>query len=136
MDEPGETLSLILFSGTDDKLTSASTLVVGAAALGRRVDILLQFWGLDAFRSDNLRSDHGVAGDAPSDGAARMHSAHLAHWADIFSQAKEIGDVSINACAQSMEALGIKQEQLDPMVDGVEGIAAFMAEANGPVVFI
>jgi len=136
MDEPEETLSLIIFSGTDDKLTSASTLVVGAAALGRRVDILLQFWGLDAFRADSVHREHGVAPEAPSDGARRLHDAHLAHWADVFAQAKEVGEVSIHACAQSMDALGITEQQLDPLVDGVEGIAAFMAEANGPVVFI
>lgn len=136
MDEPGETLSLIIFSGTDDKLTSASTLVVGAAALGRRVDVLLQFWGLDAFRADHVRDDHGVAPEAPSGAGEKFHAAHLAHWADVFSQAKEVGDVRISACAQSMEILGITQQQLDPLVDGVEGIAAFMADAGGPVVFI
>ncbi len=136
MDDAGDTLSLILFSGSDDKLTSASTLVVGAAALGRRVDVLLQFWALDAFRSGSLRADHGVAPDAPDGGSARFHQAHLAHWADVLAQAKEVGEVRINACAQSMDALGIAPQQLDPLVDGVEGIAAFMAEATGPVVFI
>jgi len=135
MDDTDSPLSLIIFSGTDDKLTAASTLVVGAAALGRRVDVLLQFWGLDAFRSDSVRSDHGLAADAANHGAA-LHKEKLAHWADVFAQAKEVGEVSIHACAQSMEALGITGAQLDPMVDGVEGIAAFMAEASGPVVFI
>src|SRR5579864_9437105 len=64
MDDTEQPLSLILFSGTDDKLTAASTLVVGAAALGRRVDVLLQFWGLDAFRTDSVRTDHGLAPEA------------------------------------------------------------------------
>src|SRR5690348_15529380 len=128
--------SLLLFSGTDAKRTAASTRVVGAAALGRRVDVLLQFWGLDAFRSGNLREDHGVAPEAAPQRRQRLHDAHLAHWADVFAQAKEVGEVSIHACAQSMEALGIAAAELDPMVDGIEGIAAFMADATGPVVFI
>ena len=136
MDEPGESLSLIILSGTDDRLTAASTLVVGAAALGRRVDVLLQFWGLEAFRGDRIRAPHGVDPAAPPDGAARFESAHLPHWADVLSQAKEVGEVSIHACAQSMEVLGITPEQLDPLVDGVEGIAAFVAGVEGPVVVV
>lgn len=136
MDQPAETLSIVLFSGTDDRLTAASTLVVGAAALGRKVDVLLQFWGLDAFRADRIRADHGVAADAPPDGAERVRTGHGAHWADVLSQAREIGEVGIHACAQSMEMLGIDAKDLDPMVDGVEGITAFMAEAEGQVVFI
>jgi peroxiredoxin family protein len=36
MDEHEQPLSLVLFSGTDDKLTAASILIAGAAALGAR----------------------------------------------------------------------------------------------------
>jgi peroxiredoxin family protein len=136
MNDQAESLSMIIFSGTDDRLTAASTLAVGAAALGRKVDVLLQFWGLDAFRGDNLRSDHGVAPEATPEGAEAFRTARLAHWADVFAQAKEVGEVRIHACAQSMNALGITEQQLDELVDGVEGIAAFMADAEGPVVFI
>jgi peroxiredoxin family protein len=50
MDDEG-TLSIALFSGTDDKLSAAAPLAAGAAALGRKVDILLQYWALDAFRA-------------------------------------------------------------------------------------
>jgi peroxiredoxin family protein len=36
-----EALSLVLFSGTDDKLQAAAVLTVGAAAMGRKVRILV-----------------------------------------------------------------------------------------------
>lgn len=42
-----ETVSIVLFSGTDDRLQSAATLAAGAAALGRPVKIFLQYWGLN-----------------------------------------------------------------------------------------
>ena len=48
MDEP---LNLVLFSGTDDKLQAAAVLTAGAAALGKPVNIFLQYWALDAFRA-------------------------------------------------------------------------------------
>lgn len=50
MDDP--TLSLVLFSGTDDKLNAAAVLAVGAAAMGRKVNVFLQYWALGAFRAD------------------------------------------------------------------------------------
>ena len=43
-----ERFSLVLFSGTDDKLQAAATLAVGAAVMGRPVEIFLQYWALDA----------------------------------------------------------------------------------------
>jgi peroxiredoxin family protein len=136
MDDRPDTLSLVLFSGTDDRLISASTLVVGAAALGRKVDILVQFWGLDSFRRDRIREPHGVAADAPAHAAEVLAHHRGEHWADILSQAREIGDVRIRACAQSMEMQGLEKDDLDPLVDDVAGIAAFVAAAHGPVVFI
>ena len=36
-----------------------------------------------------------------------------------------------------MDLLDIKQDDLDPLVDGIEGVASFwIAAAEGPVVFI
>ena len=56
-----DTLSLVVFSGTDDKLTAAAVLAVGGAVMGRKVNVFLQYWGLDAFRADRIRKDHGAA---------------------------------------------------------------------------
>jgi peroxiredoxin family protein len=35
-----------------------------------------------------------------------------------------------------MEMFGISKDDLDPLVDDVEGVATFMLEATGPVTFI
>ena len=133
-----ETLSLVLFSGTDDKLTAAAVLAVGAAAMGRPVNVFLQYWALDAFRADRIRKDHGVAAEAGVEGATLVARAaeKNQHWADTLSQAKDIGEVAIHACALSMDLFDITKDDLDPLVDDVEGVAAFMADATGAVVFI
>jgi peroxiredoxin family protein len=131
-----ETLSLVLFSGTDDKLTSAAILAVGAAAMGRPVQIFLQYWALDAFRADRIRSDHGVAPEANEEQAALIRAHAEPHWSENLASAKDIGEVTINACPHSMETLGITQEELDPLVDGVIGVATFFMNADGPVTFI
>jgi len=137
MDEP---LNLVLFSGTDDKLQAAAVLTAGAAALGRPVNVFLQYWALDAFRADRIEADHGLAPEAGAAGRVAvdaLRSAGQASWAETFRQAKDIGDVDIQACSLSMDLLGIDEGALDAIVDGVEGVTAFhLSAGNGQIVFI
>ncbi len=134
------TLGLVLFSGTDDKLNAAAVLTAGAAAVGRPVHVFLQYWALDSFRASKIDADHGAAPEAGAEGRAamaEMRAAGQAPWADTFRQAKEIGDVTIQACSLSMDLLHLEHGDLDPVVDGVEGVAAFMfAAGDGQIVFI
>jgi peroxiredoxin family protein len=132
----GSTVSLVLFSGTDDKLNSAAVLTAGAAAMGRPVNIFLQYWALDAFRSDRVHDDHGVAPEAGPDGRESLRRHGGQHWSEIFRQAKDIGQVGIHACSLSMEMFGLKAEDLDPLVDDQEGVASFYMDVDGPVTFI
>jgi peroxiredoxin family protein len=135
-----ETVSIVLFSGTDDKLQAAAVLTAGAAALGRPVKIFLQYWALDAFRADRITADHGLAPEAGEAGRAAVDAAAKAgqaHWAETLRVAKEIGEVDIQACSLSMDILKLEQSDLDPLVDGVEGVAAFYINAGeGQIIFI
>jgi peroxiredoxin family protein len=137
MEQP---LNLVLFSGTDDKLQAAAVLAAGAAALGRPVNLFLQYWALDAFRADRIDRDHGLAPEAGPDGRAAvdgLRAAGQASWAETLRQAKELGGVDIEACSLSMDLLHLERQDLDPLVDGVEGVTAFyLAAGDGPVVFI
>jgi peroxiredoxin family protein len=129
-------LSLVLFSGTDDKLQAAAVLAVGAAAMGRPVDVFLQYWALDAFRADRILKDHGVAPEAGPDGARAMADQGKTHWSELLGQAKDLGEVRIHACADSMEMFHLTTDDLDPLVDGIWGVASFFMEADGPITFI
>jgi len=135
-----ETLSLVLFSGTDDKLNAAAVLTAGAAAIGRPVHLFLQYWALDAFRADRIAADHGLAPEAGAAGEAAVKAlaaAGQAPWHETMRQAKELGGVEIQACTLSMDLLHIDESDLDPLVDGVEGVTAFwLAASEGQVVFI
>lgn len=135
-----DSLSLVLFSGTDDKLTAAAVLAVGAAAMGRKVNVFLQYWALEAFEKDRIHKDHGVAPEAGPEGASILARASerdgQQHWSVLLDQAKSVGEVGIHACALSMDLFQITKDDLDPLVDDVEGVASFMGEATGPIVFI
>ncbi len=135
-----EPLNLVLFSGTDDKLQAAAVLAAGAAALGKPVNVFLQYWALDAFRADRIGADHGLAPEAGTAGRTAvdgLRAAGQASWADTLRAAKELGGVDIEACSLSMDLLHLEPNDLDPLVDGVEGVTAFYLNAgDGQVVFI
>jgi len=137
MDDP---LNLVLFSGTDDKLQAAAVLAAGAAALGKPVNVFLQYWALDAFRADRITGDHGLVPEAGDDGrlaVQALRAAGQASWAETLRQAKELGGVDIQACSLSMDLLHLDPTDLDPLVDGVEGVTSFYLNAGaGQVVFI
>ena len=53
------------------------------------------------------------------------------------SPAFDSDGVEIQACTLSMDVLGIEETDLDPLVDGVEGVTAFYLNAgDGQILFI
>jgi peroxiredoxin family protein len=133
-----DSLSLVLFSGTADKLHAAGTIAAGASAMGRPVNVLLMYWALDAFRADRIENDHGLAYDAARPRADEpVGQIGDIPWLETFRMAKELGEVSILACSGSLEVLGIDVSTLDPLVDASGGIASFlMAAEGGQLLFI
>ena len=77
-----------------------------------------------------------VAQGAMADDDA-LRAAGQAPWHETFRQAKELGGVEIQACSLSMDLLHLGPDDLDPLVDGVEGVTAFFVSAGDrQVVFI
>lgn len=126
-------MSIIVFSGTVDKLMAAATLATGGAAMGLDVDLFVTFWGLHAFRKDQVRTNMRLSADF-ADFAEPMMQAmqekHVPHWMDVLTQAKEIGEVRVRACSQTMELFGWKLDDLDPIVEDITGVAVFVDEAK------
>ena len=131
-------LSLVLFSGTDDKLMAAATLAAGAAAMDQQVNVLLMFWALDAFRKDRITTAHGLAYDAARPRPNEpVENVGALPWLETFRQAKEIGEMTIRACSGSLDTLGLDPTELDPIVDSAGGIASFlMASEGSQILFI
>jgi peroxiredoxin family protein len=102
--------------------------------------VFLQDWALDAFRRNRIDADHGLAPEAGEAGRVAvdaLRAAGQASWSDTLRQAKELGGIDIQACSLSMDLLHLTDADLDPLVDGVEGVTAFYLNAGeGPVTFI
>ncbi|MEN2975006.1 MAG: DsrE/DsrF/DrsH-like family protein [Candidatus Caldarchaeales archaeon] len=126
-------LSIIAFSGTDDKLYPVSILANGAAALGLDVEIFLTFWGLNAFRKDTLKKSMKISKDFEEVGpmvSKVMRDKNVPHWYDMLKQAKELGNVKVYACAMTYDLFNMKREDLADIIDGVVGVGEFLEKAK------
>jgi peroxiredoxin family protein len=126
-------MSLVVFSGTTDKLIAASTLATGAAAMGMDVELFLTFWGLEAFRKGAKTQPPRIAAEFADYGPVMMElmqAKHVPHWLDTLRDAREIGSVKVYACSATMELFGITQEDLEDVVDEVTGVATFIDRAK------
>ena len=95
---------------------------------------------LNTLQVDDSQTTSSYVGTPEENELAQFVSVVLADtedvWSELFRQAKDLGDVQIHACADSMEMFHITQTDLDPLVDGVWGVASFFMAAEGPVTFI
>lgn len=126
-------MSLIVFSGTVDKLMAVATLATGGAAMGMEVNIFLTFWGLEAFRKGAYRENMKISKDFEEYGPAAMQAMaekKVPHWLDTLKGAKEIGDVKVVACSMTMELFGHTLADMEDIVEDVTGVATFVESAR------
>ncbi len=125
-------MSIVVFSGTVDRLYPVAIMASGAVAMGTDVELFLTFYGLDAFRkgqpAKNQKMDVNYADLAPVL-AKLMREKNVPSWYDMLVKAKEMGNVKVHACAMTLDLMGMKKEHLDPIVDDVVGAAEFVDNA-------
>ena len=126
-------MSIIVFSGTVDKLMAASILTTGGAAMGLEVEVFLTTWGLEAFRKEGYKTNRKVSKDFEEYGPVMMEqmmAKKVPSWMENLTGAREIGEVKIYACSMTMELFDMKLEDLEPIVDDVTGVATFVERAR------
>ena len=133
METPSSKLSLILYSGTVDKLMAASILASGGVAMDMEVELFITFWGLEAFRKGAHQTNTTISKEFEAFGPAMMavmQEKQVPTWMDNLRQAKELGNLHVVACSHTMEMFDIKLEDLEDIVDEVVGVASFLASAE------
>ena len=129
----GGKISMIVFSGTVDRLYPVAILASGAAAMGMEVEIFLTFWGLYAFKKDMLYKNTRISSEYSEMAESVMRlfkEKNVPHWYDMLKQAKELGNVRVYACAQTYDIFGFKREDLADIIDGVVGVGEFLEKAK------
>ena len=102
-------VSIVLFSGTTDKLMAASVIASGAAAMQKQVTIFLTFWGLMAFRKGAKEQPPRISTDFAdfADAAMQaMQAKKVPHWLDTLRDAMDLGEVKVKACGLTVDLLG------------------------------
>jgi peroxiredoxin family protein len=129
-----ERFSIVLFSGTVDKIMAAVTLVTGAAAMGKEVNLFLTFWGLIAFRKGDWQTNTRFSRDFEDyagPAMEMMRAKQIPPWMETLKGAMELGTVTVKACSMTMELFNMTLEDFEPVVSEVTGVAAFIQDQDG-----
>ena len=144
--------TIVVFSGDMDKVMAAFIIANGAAAMGKKVTMFFTFWGLAALRKPQapkvpktiiekafgIMLPKGVAHMGISKWNMGGMGGAMMRWVmkqknvdslqDLMDTAKKNG-VTIQACAMSMDVMGIKEEEL---IDGIEivGVGTYLGAAE------
>jgi peroxiredoxin family protein len=129
--------SIIIFSGTTDKLMAAGVLSQAATALGDEVKVFVTFWGLQSFTKGEKKMLLPKEFEHMGPMFMQSMKAHnVPSWYDMLKEAKELG-AKVYACSMTCDLFGITREYLDPIVDDIVGAATFITESEGgQVLFI
>ena len=149
---PRNGASLVIFSQEMDKVLAGLVIANGAAAMGGPVTLFFTFWGINALRKtsgpgvqgkslmakmfgwmlprglDKLPlSNMHMMGMGTAMMKYRMGSKGLPNVQGLLADAQKSG-VRLVVCSMSMEAMGIRHEEL---IDGVEvgGVADFLGSS-------
>jgi len=133
VDDKPDKMAIIVFSGTVDKLMAVSTLSTGAVAMGMEVNLFVTNWGLIAFRKGDYQQNMKISKDFEEfrePMMAAMQAKKVPSWFDTLTQAKELGELHVFACSQTMELLDIKQTDLEDIIDDTLGVAGFIDKSR------
>ncbi|MDF3129769.1 FAD-dependent oxidoreductase [Kiritimatiellaeota bacterium B1221] len=145
--------TLVVFSGELDKAMASLVIANGAMAMGGKATLFFTFWGLNVLRKDQppviqdktlmdkmfgwmlprgvhklpLSNMH-MAGMGTKMMKDRMRDKNLPNLPDLLQSAID-GGARLVACTMSMEAMGIREEEL---IDGIElgGVAEFLGASS------
>jgi len=132
MAEERELFSIMVTSGTEDKLMAVATIANGAVAMDYDVHIFLAFWATHAFRKS-----------APQNLPLREEGKHLEEkmrsvmkekgipdWRTSLRKAKELGNVKIIVCSNMIKLFDIPEDDFIDLVDEISGIASYIDAAT------
>lgn len=125
-------LSIVVYSGTVDKLLSVAILASGAVAMDTKVDLFVTFYGIHAFSKEGVKSNKKFDADFPEMVpmlTQKLKEKNVPSWHEMLTEAKKSGLVKIHACSTACDVLDVKKENLDPIVDDIVGVGNYLAEA-------
>jgi peroxiredoxin family protein len=147
---PDDRVSIIVFSGTLDRLLASFVIATGAAAMGQQVSMFFTFWGLSVLKKDTQLGGKTLfqkmmavmsPGSSQSLPVSQMNyfgvgakmlrsmmkARNVSSLEEMIALAREMG-VRMIACEMSRDVMGIRECE---MIGGIEcgGVATFLADS-------
>ncbi len=144
-------VTLLIFSGDQDKALAGLTLATTAAAMGMEVTVFFTFWGINILKQKRLYSgknikekmiDFMTPAGADSMGVSQlnmlgagsgmlrqmMQERNVASAGELLELALENGVRAI-ACSMTLQVMGLREEEL---IEGIEvaGAASYLTDAS------
>ena len=122
---------LVCDSGATDKLQTLAMVASGAVTNDLEVYIFFMHDAVYALKKD-APSEPEVTSVYP-EVAEKVNQARkeekIVHWKELLEDLKELGEVTITACVQITEILGLEKDDLLPFVDDIVGVSSLAEQA-------
>lgn len=102
MESDEEKITIVVFSGTIDRLLGMAILANAAIAMDYSVDIYLMLWGTYAFKKDVIRKDNTLSEHLDFTGekfTEVLKTGNISPWYEMIKQSRELGKVKIYVCS-------------------------------------
>jgi peroxiredoxin family protein len=119
-------LSVIVVSGSHERLQMAAMVASVAAVSGDQVSVFLSMNALAHFRKGP-----GAAPAPEGDFGRVMAQKKVPKFKDLFAQAVELGDAKIYPCSMAMDVLALQPGDLEPYLAEPIGLTAFLIDTAG-----
>jgi peroxiredoxin family protein len=118
-------ISVLVVSGSLERLQMAAMVASVGAVSGHEVIVFLSMNGLPPFR-------RGAASTAPAEGEVGrlMSEKKVPPFKQLFQQAVELGDAKIFPCSMAIDVLGYGTGDLEPFVGEPMGLTKFLDDAS------
>jgi peroxiredoxin family protein len=126
-------MTIMMYSGTVDKLLPLAIITSGAVAMDMEVNVFVTFYGLMGFKKGMPQTNERFIKDFEEFAPVikeQLKNKNIPSWYDMLKKAKENGKVKIQACSTACDLLDVKKDGLDPIVDEIVGIGTYLSEAS------
>lgn len=126
-------ISILIKNGTYNDFMTLSLISSGAVAADMEVRIFAMNDAVWALRKDMVGTDTAVHSHFPSFASEISKSASdgkIIPWWELLADLKELGDLTITACALIADVALIKKEDFHELVDEIAGVANFAADID------
>jgi peroxiredoxin family protein len=123
-------VAVFLHSGDYDRVHQGVAIAAAATAGGRACEIFFFWWALRRLVDGGLARPEFAA---EPDLAHRFETRGYPTAAALLTAARETGRCRVFACSASMEMLGFRPTELEPLVDSILGWSGILARTEGIV---